>query len=210
MFSPTVEYTPLDLLWGNFELSENSVTKRKKGVKDPVCQLYSSQFNNQQTRTLIDNAIADYSAYFPFGDASSAPAMQVLHEPMQSNCNVASNVASAPAISMHSTISGMPSPPSTQTPLSTINPAPITTVTPVITNATPTHSSNVAPVVNAAICPSPALPSLDAMYAPERERPMRSMVIELLLYVMTGLILIIVMDITMRMGFRAHLSNSGL
>lgn len=228
MFAASLDYTPLDLLWGNdFQVSENSVSKRKRAAKDPVCQLYNSQFNNDSTRVLIDNAIADYSAYYPFDAAgmplpASAPMKPVMEDDGGGCSNSSSSRATGNVVNSNVAANGSVK---ANTCMVEANVAPVAVASsppqlPTVVSATPLSQvphalktcpavSNVATVSNGNVAHQQAT-TMDAMYAPERERPLRSQVVELMLYVMSGLLLIIVMDIMLRMGFRAHLSNSGL
>lgn len=278
MFASSLDYTPLDLLWGkDFQVTDGAAARRKRTTKDPVCQVYNSQYTSDKTRTLIDNAIADYSSYFPF-DAAGAVQPTALLRPVVDDCDAGAGggvgsggmgsgggIASAaplenvfPNVSPGLTPAAVEEQPAaggrcgvgkmgmgpmvSPTPLdpapfyasSTRAAAPAPALhAPSISASTPSSvtSTGVANITTnipslRPLCAEPPLggnsssssaassdsaPSpLDAHYAPERERPLRSQVIELLLYIMSGLLLIIVLDVMLRMGFRAHLSNSGL
>ena len=145
MFSQSsLAFTDIKVAWGSDFGSEGGATARRKKLKDPICDAYTSQFK-KVNETLANSALPNPPEAYPYKDDGTALDRFVDAALQQQQPPPSAAVTEDP-----------PPPP----------PQPV---------ATPT-------------------------YAPRPERSLRTQLLELLLYAVSGGILIIVLDIAVRLG----------
>ena len=149
----SLAFTDIKVAWGSDFGSEGGATARRKKLKDPICDAYTSQFR-KVNETLANSALPNPPEAYPYKDDGAAldrfvdAAMQQQQKQQEA----------------------------------------------------PPHEDE--PAEPAAPPPPPPTPQppVTASYAPRPERSLRTQLLELLLFAVSGGILIVVLDIAVRLG----------
>lgn len=140
----SLAFTDIKVAWGTDFGSEGGATARRKKLRDPICDAYTSQFK-KVNETLANSALPNPPEAYPYKDDGAALDRFVDAAQQQQQQQ-------------------------------------------------PEEEEDVPPP------PPPAAPAMAPTYAPRPERSLRTQLLELLLYAVSGGILIVVLDIAVRLG----------